>query len=74
MTRRFPQLKAILVVGAQQPLLEPRHAILLQQRGMLYAPDYAANAGGVINGCCREMLDERARKLWPRPMGSMTRC
>jgi len=23
---------------------------------VLYAPDYAANAGGVINGCCREML------------------
>ena len=23
---------------------------------MLYAPDYAANAGGVINGCSREML------------------
>src|SRR5262249_1160898 len=22
----------------------------------LYAPDYAANAGGVINGCCIEML------------------
>ncbi|HEX9254693.1 MAG TPA: leucine dehydrogenase, partial [Candidatus Angelobacter sp.] len=26
------------------------------QRGIVYAPDYAANAGGVINGCCREML------------------
>jgi leucine dehydrogenase len=53
----IPQLKAMLVVGAaNNQLLEPRHGDLLQQRGVLYAPDYAANAGGVINGCCREML------------------
>jgi len=53
----IPQLKATLIVGAaNNQLLEPRHGDLLQQRGVLYAPDYAANAGGVINGCCREML------------------
>jgi leucine dehydrogenase len=53
----IPQLKATMVVGAaNNQLLEPRHGDLLQQRGVLYAPDYAANAGGVINGCCREML------------------
>ena len=52
-----PQLKAALVVGgANNQLLEPRHGDLLEQRGIVYAPDYAANAGGVINGCCREML------------------
>jgi leucine dehydrogenase len=52
------KLKAGLVVGAaNNQLLEPRHGDLLEQRGILYAPDYAANAGGVINGCCREMLD-----------------
>jgi leucine dehydrogenase len=53
----IPQLKAPLVVGgANNQLLEPRHGDLLEQRGVLYAPDYAANAGGVINGCCIEML------------------
>ncbi len=53
----IPQLKAALVVGgANNQLLEPRHGDLLEQRGIVYAPDYAANAGGVINGCCREML------------------
>jgi len=53
----IPRLKAELVVGAaNNQLLEPRHGDLLEQRGILYAPDYAANAGGVINGCCREML------------------
>jgi leucine dehydrogenase len=53
----IPQLKAELIVGgANNQLLEPRHGDLLEQRGILYAPDYAVNAGGVINGCCREML------------------
>jgi leucine dehydrogenase len=53
----IPQLKATLVVGgANNQLLEPRHGDLLEERGILYAPDYAANAGGVINGGCREML------------------
>jgi leucine dehydrogenase len=53
----IPQLKAALVVGgANNQLLEPRHGDLLEQRGIVYAPDYAANAGGVINGGCREVL------------------
>lgn len=53
----IPRLKAALVVGgANNQLLEPRHGDLLERRGIVYAPDYAANAGGVINGCCREML------------------
>lgn len=53
----IPQLKAALVVGgANNQLLEPRHGDLLEQRGIVYAPDYAANAGGVINGACRELL------------------
>ena len=30
-------------------LLEPRHARDLRARGILYAPDYVINAGGIIN-------------------------
>jgi leucine dehydrogenase len=53
----LPQFKVELIVGgANNQLLEPRHGDLLERRGIVYAPDYAANAGGVINGCCREML------------------
>ena len=53
----IPQLKAELIVGgANNQLLEPRHGDVLEERGVLYAPDYAANGGGVINGCCRERL------------------
>lgn len=48
----IPQLKAEIVVGAaNNQLLEPRHGELLERRGILYAPDYVANAGGIINGC-----------------------
>lgn len=53
----IPQLQVEIVCGAaNNQLLEPRHGDLLQQRGILYAPDYAANAGGVINGCCMEVM------------------
>jgi leucine dehydrogenase len=54
----IPQLKVKMVVGgANNQLLEQqRHGEMLRERGILYAPDYAANAGGVINGSCRELL------------------
>ena len=45
----------IVAGGANNQLLEPRHGDELAARDILYAPDYAANAGGVINGC-RELL------------------
>ena len=43
-------LKARIVAGsANNQLLEPRHGGILAQRGILYAPDYVINAGGVIH-------------------------
>ena len=46
----IPLLKvAIVAGGANNQLLEERHGIALESRGILYAPDYVANAGGVIN-------------------------
>jgi leucine dehydrogenase len=48
-------LKAQVVCGgANNQLAEPRHAAALAGRGILYVPDYVANAGGVIN-ICREV-------------------
>jgi leucine dehydrogenase len=48
----IPQLKVEIVAGAaNNQLLDARHGATLAARGILYAPDYAANAGGVINGC-----------------------
>ena len=48
----IPQLKVQIVAGsANNQLLEERHGSMLRQRNILYAPDYVANVGGVLNGC-----------------------
>ena len=48
--RTVPQLKVEIVAGAaNNQLHEERHGDLLEESGILYAPDYVANAGGVIN-------------------------
>jgi leucine dehydrogenase len=46
----IPRLRVEIVAGAaNNQLLEERHGIELEKRGILYAPDFVANAGGVIN-------------------------
>ncbi|MQA10634.1 MAG: leucine dehydrogenase [Pseudonocardiaceae bacterium] len=40
---------AIVAGGANNVLAEPRHGEELQARGILYAPDYCINAGGLIS-------------------------
>src|ERR671926_152814 len=48
--KTIPQLKVEIVAGAaNNQLLEERHGEELEEREILYAPDYVANAGGVIN-------------------------
>jgi leucine dehydrogenase len=48
--KTIPQLKCDVVAGAaNNQLLEPRHGDELEKRKIMYAPDYVANAGGVIN-------------------------
>ncbi len=43
-------LKASIVAGgANDQLAAPHHAEQLHQRGILYAPDYAINAGGLVH-------------------------
>jgi leucine dehydrogenase len=43
-------LRCAIVAGAANNVLaEPRHGRELFQRGLLYAPDYVINAGGIIN-------------------------
>jgi leucine dehydrogenase len=47
----IPQLRVEIVAGsANNQLLEERHGDALEARGILYAPDYVVNAGGVISG------------------------
>jgi leucine dehydrogenase len=46
----LPMFKVEVISGAaNNQLLEPRHGDRLEEMGMQYAPDYVANAGGVIN-------------------------
>lgn len=49
----IPRLRSGIVAGsANNQLLEERHGKGLMDRGILYAPDFAINAGGVINIAC----------------------
>ncbi len=45
------QLKAKIIAGAANNQLadENKHGRLLQEKGMVYAPDFLINAGGIIN-------------------------
>jgi leucine dehydrogenase len=46
----IPQLKTRIIAGAaNNQLLEPRHGEQLKELGILYAPDFVVNAGGIIN-------------------------
>jgi leucine dehydrogenase len=59
------RLRCAAVAGsANNQLAEPRHGDRLHERGILYAPDYVINAGGLIN--VADELEgynaERARK------------
>lgn len=46
----IPELAAPIVAGAaNNQLAGPQHDAMLRARGVLYAPDYAINAGGVIS-------------------------
>lgn len=61
----IPHLKCKVVAGsANNQLKESRHGDILQEMGILYAPDYVINSGGVIN--VADELEgynaERARK------------
>ena len=68
-----PRLRAKAVVGgANEQLQDPAHGDALHARGILYAPDYVANAGGLLSllfetGQCDEAgVAERVRAIGPR--------
>ena len=46
----IPQINARVIAGASNnQLAAPRHDAMLRQQGILYTPDYAINAGGIID-------------------------
>ncbi|WP_315900139.1 Glu/Leu/Phe/Val dehydrogenase dimerization domain-containing protein [Ferrimonas balearica] len=66
----IPQLKATIVAGcANNQLAEPRHGEILKEKGILYAPDYVINAGGIINVSFErdynpDMAEAKVRKIY----------
>ena len=66
------QFKCEIVAGAanNQLLNEDKHATMLQENGILYAPDFLINAGGLINvyseinGYDREKAIAQTRKIY----------
>ena len=72
----LPQLKVEIVSGAaNNQLLEERHGDELERRGILYAPDFVANAGGVINvygevaGWTRDRALRKADEIFDTTLG-----
>jgi leucine dehydrogenase len=60
----LPRLKVKVVAGAaNNQLLEPRHGKSLAERGIVYCPDYAINAGGLINVAQEVAGYDRAKAL-----------
>jgi leucine dehydrogenase len=64
----IPRLRCAVVAGAaNNQLTEPHDAELLQEAGILYAPDFVINAGGVLHLAGYETLgwttDEMAQRL-----------
>ena len=47
----------VVAGGANNQLATPEDGERLQQRGILYAPDYVINAGGIINVCTEYLAD-----------------
>ncbi|MCB1106991.1 MAG: Glu/Leu/Phe/Val dehydrogenase [Chlamydiia bacterium] len=64
----IPKLKCRAVAGAaNNQLLKPTDADHLKERGILYAPDFVVNAGGLINVMCELSVEgynaTRARNM-----------
>jgi leucine dehydrogenase len=56
--KTIPALKVPVVAGgANNQLATPADGVKLQERGILYAPDYVINAGGIINVCTEYLAD-----------------
>lgn len=54
----------IVAGGANNQLAEERHGVALEERGIVYAPDYVVNGGGLINvyGELEGWSPERSRR------------
>lgn len=62
--RSIDQIKAKVIAGAaNNQLANEKHGALLRDKGILYAPDYVINAGGVIDIYHQSLPDSNGEKL-----------
>jgi len=63
-SENIPRLKATVIAGCANNQLENEktHGHMIQERGILYAPDYVINAGGIIN-VANELHDYNQKKV-----------
>ena len=65
--RSIPRLRAAVVAGgANNQLATPSDGDRIHQRGILYAPDYVINAGGIINVSTEYLRDGDEAKVRER--------
>jgi valine dehydrogenase (NAD+) len=65
----IPEIRASAVVGAaNNQLARPSSAAQLAEAGVIYAPDYVVNAGGVIN-LAQELAGYDRQRAWRRIEG-----
>jgi len=77
----IPKLSAKVIAGAaNNQLAEPKHAAILLQRGITYAPDYVINAGGLINvaqelkGYDEQIVREKTMKIYDTTLEILQRA
>jgi len=74
------RLKAKIIAGcANNQLAEPRHDQALVDKGILYAPDYVINAGGIINvsfeeDYCLEKSTKKVEEIYHTLLDVFTRA
>ena len=59
----------VIAGGANNQLAKPADGAFLNERGILYAPDYVINAGGIINVCTEYLGDGDASLVRERIAG-----
>lgn len=60
----IPELKCKIVAGAaNNQLAGSRHGRMLMEKGILYAPDFVINAGGIIGGAAEYYKESREALL-----------
>ncbi len=70
----IPRIKAkIIAGGANNQLMTPEDGLTLHEKGVVYAPDYLINAGGIINAATEidgpytvERAKERTERIYDR--------